>query len=551
MSIFIRYFSRQRTPQSQPIPGSGQVPNSSGGFAFPVDDWVRLDRFLVLGTEGGSYYAGERKLTLENAQAVIRCVQADGPRAVARIVEISEAGRSPKNDPAIFALAVAAGQGAPKTKARALAEMPRVCRTGTHLFQFVELARAFRGWGRGLRSAVAHWYTSRPARELAYQVTKYQQRNGWSHRDLLRLTHAQAQGTHQELFHWIVKGWPSVGDEVHPNPDLVPVWALEAAKAAKTPAEIVRLIRDHGLVRECVPTEWLSHADVWEALLEKMPLTALIRNLATLTRVSLLTPFSQAASKVCAELGNAERLRRARVHPVAILAALLTYQAGRGVRGQHTWKPVASIVDALDGAFYASFGNVESTGQRWLLALDVSGSMGYGTVGGVPGLTPRVASAALALITAAVEPRHSFVAFTSTGWHCRAAGRGQWESMGYHNGITPLSISPRQRLDDVCRAVEKLPMGGTDCALPMLYALEHKLPVDVFVVLTDNETWAGQVHPAQALRQYRDRLGIPAKLIVAGMVSNGFSIADPDDAGMLDVVGFDLATPQVMAEFAG
>src|SRR5262249_14591993 len=95
-----------------------------------------------------------------------------------------------------------------------------------------------------------------------------------------------------------------------------------------------------------------------------------------------------------------------------------------------------------------------------------------------------------------------------------------------------------------------LPMGGTDCALPVLYALARNIPVDVFVVLTDSETWAGGIHPSQALRRYRERTGIPAKLIVVGMVSNGFSIADPNDPGMFDVVGFDSATPQVMADFA-
>ena len=54
-------FSRRTaaaTPQTQAIPGT--VPNSAGGHAFPVDDWTRLDRFLVLGSEGGSYYAAER-----------------------------------------------------------------------------------------------------------------------------------------------------------------------------------------------------------------------------------------------------------------------------------------------------------------------------------------------------------------------------------------------------------------------------------------------------------------------------------------------------------
>lgn len=54
----------------------------------------------------GSYYVDEQHLTIENAQAVRRCVTQDGERTVQRIVAISEAGRAPKNDPAIFALAI-------------------------------------------------------------------------------------------------------------------------------------------------------------------------------------------------------------------------------------------------------------------------------------------------------------------------------------------------------------------------------------------------------------------------------------------------------------
>jgi len=105
-------------------------------------------------------------------------------------------------------------------------------------------------------------------------------------------------------------------------------------------------------------------------------------------------------------------------------------------------------------------------------------------------------------------------------------------------------------LTDAVRSVSGLPFGGTDCALPMTYATEKKLEVDTFVVITDNETWAGNIHPVQALRQYRQTMGRAAKLIVMGMTSTGFSIADPSDAGMLDVVGFSADTPQVMASFA-
>ena len=121
---------------------------------------------------------------------------------------------------------------------------------------------------------------------------------------------------------------------------------------------------------------------------------------------------------------------------------------------------------------------------------------------------------------------------------------------GYKDGLTPLAISPRQRLDDAVRTVSNLPFGGTDCALPMLYAQATERAVDTFVIYTDSETWAGDIHPVDALRDYRRASGIDARLVVVGMVSNGFSIADPADPGMLDVVGFDTATPQLISDFA-
>ena len=84
----------------------------------------------------------------------------------------------------------------------------------------------------------------------------------------------------------------------------------------------------------------------------------------------------------------------------------------------------------------------------------------------------------------------------------------------------------------------------------MLYARAQEREVDAFVIYTDSETWAGKVHPAQALRDYRRSSAIDARLVVVGMVSNGFSIADPADPEMLDVVGFDTATPQLISDFA-
>lgn len=529
MFKFTRHVSTLATPPSQPIPGTSQVPNSAGGYTWSVDDWARLDRFLVLGSEGGSYYISEQALTLEGAQAVLRCLAVDGARVVARTAEVSEAGRAPKNDPAIFVLAMAAKLGDEATRKAAYAALPRVCRIGTHLMHFAEYAQGFGGWGRGMRKAVASWFNARSADELALQLVKYQARDGWSTRDLLRLAHPRAASpSHDRLFAWVTSGALPAGAAA--DPALALLVAKDALTRITSPREAANVIRTHRVPREAVPTELLAHAEVWEALLADLPVTAMIRNLATMTRVGLLAPGADATRTVVARLGDNARLARARVHPVAVLAALLTYESGRGARGSGTWTPVGPILDALDGAFYATFGGVEPSGTRTLLALDVSGSMSWGSIAGVPGLTPRVGSAAMALVTAATERDHTLVGFSTE--------------------LTPLAISPRQRLGDAVAAIDRLPMGGTDCALPMQWAQRNQVDVDTFVVYTDNETWAGSVHPAQALRAYRQARGIPARLIVVGMTSNGFSIADPDDAGMLDVVGFDTATPPVISDFA-
>jgi 60 kDa SS-A/Ro ribonucleoprotein len=323
--------------------------------------------------------------------------------------------------------------------------------------------------------------------------------------------------------------------------------AHDAAQQAETAQEIARLVREASLPREAVPPEWQNDKEVWSALLADMPMTAMIRTLNRMTSAGLLQPMSDAAKFVAERVQNAQALAKARVHPLALLIAQATYAGGRGVKGKLSWDPVREVVDALDRAFYLAFETVEPAGKRILLALDVSGSMDAGQVAGAP-VTPREASAAMALVTIATEPTTHCVAFS-------AAGPQGWKSpfgsryASYTDGLSPLSLSPKQRLDDVVKAMRALPFGGTDCALPMLYALDKKLQVDAFVIYTDSETWAGEAHPVTALQRYRAEMDIPAKLVVVGMVANQFSIADPSDAGTLDVVGFDAAAPALIADF--
>jgi 60 kDa SS-A/Ro ribonucleoprotein len=519
----------RQTPQSEAM-REDQVPNSAGGFGWEVDNWSKLRRFLILGTEGGSYYANERKLTKDNVSALRACVQEDGPRTVAEIVEISKSGRAPKNDQALFALAYAISNGDTVTKRAAAESLPEVARIGTHLYNFVAYAETMRGWGRTMRWAVSNWYSRNPD-QLAYQAIKYRQRDGWSHRDLLRLAHPK-NSENAPIFEWIVGGAGTIqdGDEVvgftYPN-ELI--GAFELAQRADTPEQTAELVRKYRLPREALLTDHLKSTEVWGALLEAgMPMTALIRNLATMTRNSTLDD-SALLKIVLDQLGDGEYIRKSRVHPLAILVALRTYAGGTGYYSRAAdYTPKPKVIDALDAAFYTAFQNVEPTGKSHLLALDISSSMCSGGVAGSP-LSPREASAAMALVTLAVEDNV--------------------ECVGFHTSLISLNLSSRMRLDNAVSYINGLGFGGTDCSLPMIYATQQNKSFDAFIVYTDSETWAGHMHPKQALDAYRQRSGINARSVVVGMVANKFTIADPKDAGMLDVVGFDTATPNLISQF--
>ncbi|GAA5156312.1 TROVE domain-containing protein [Nocardioides marinquilinus] len=528
----LRRFRTRLTPQRRRA-DPRQVRNSAGGFTFELDDVARLRRFLTLGTDGGTYYVDAPALTVEDAEVVLRLAGTDHATLVDTVVEVSESGRAPRQQPALFALAIAASHGTAEERGRALAVLPRVARTGTHLLTFAGYVEQFRGWGRSLRRAVGDWYLRPDVDAVAHQVVKYRSRGGWSHRDLLRLAHpAATEPARRALFEWIVRG--TVGDD---TPSLV-----TGHLAAHEPdADVPALVAAHRLGWETLPDEALTRASTWAALLDAgLPQTALLRQLPRLTRLGLLEPGSAHLDAVLDRLTDPERLRRARVHPVSVLVAARTYAAGRSARGAGTWEPVPQVVDALDAAFHAAFGAVEPAGRRTLLALDVSGSMGA-RISGLP-LSCREASAALALVTAATEPSCEVVGFT--------AADGRSSSTRARAALRRLDLGPRRRLADAVHAVGGLPFGATDCAQPMLWALDQGREVETFVVYTDNETWHGEVHPHQALRRYRERTGIDARLVVVGMTATRFSIADPTDAGMLDVAGFDAAVPALVSDFS-
>nr|CDJ89100.1 unnamed protein product [Haemonchus contortus] len=569
-----------------------QVVNTAGGYVFAVSDESRVRRFIILGTAGGTYYSTEQELTVNNVEALIKIIEKGrGSIILKEIYEVSLAGRNPKQDPLLLALALCArysvcdsaaktpqgGDDAAKVRSKYLNELHKsafgivneVCRIPTHLFTFVkycemisqatlaEKEKKSTGWGRLMRSTIQHWYSSKSPEQLAMHLTKYPQRGGWSHRDLFRLAHPKLKKDafpeklleYEQLYHFAVKG------ELNPRKrnlskedaeleqpaskysalqmdvelgsralDLIE--AVMALKNEKDEAKIVEAIKKHNLVREHIPTEMLNSVPIWQALLEKMPMTAMIRNLGKMQSIGVLT--DKYRDMVVTKLINETELKQAKIHPIQVLLAKKVFASGHGERGKLQWKPDEKMGQALEEAFYKSFFNAPPTNKRYCFAFDVSGSMTCLISGTM--LSCRGASAALSLVSLKNEK--------------------SVECVGFCDHLVELPFRGDWTLSKIEDYMDKLPFGNTDCALPMLWAKEKKKEFDVFVVYTDCETFFGEVHPYQALRDYRESSGITdAKLVVMGMTATNFTIADPEDAGMLDIVGFDSAVPTLLHDF--
>jgi len=518
-----------------------QIANSAGGFSFEVDKWKRLERFLILGSEGGTYYIGEKDLTKENLDNLRNLTQEDGKEVVALAANVSTFGRSYKNNAAIFVLAFVMTHGSDEVKSFARGMVDQIVRTSTHLFTFEKFLKALApgtGLGTSRNRAIAAWYEGKTTEQLAYQAVKYRQREGWTHRDSMR--QSRPKGIDPALGNWILGKNDGQAFDV---PQIVQ--AFEIAQKVGNVKELLNTLEVYtNLPWEALPTQFLKNAEVWKKLFYNGQLNgqALVRNITRLARLGAFEDLVF-AHDYAAKLTDTEMILKTKLHPINYLNAVTVHVEGqvqrRGDGGGYgyyghggrnrDWTTSSIIVDALNAGFHLAFVNAVPSNKRTLLALDVSGSMSSAMALGLD-LTAAQVTGAMATTIAKVEPYHRI--------------------MGFASEFRDLGISANMSLSEVTKRVQDMNFGTTDCALPMTWAMQNKYEYDTFIVMTDNETYRGSVHPHMALQKYRQATGINAKLIVVGVAANDFTIADPSDAGMLDVVGADSNLPKLITEFS-
>ncbi|XP_054888966.1 60 kDa SS-A/Ro ribonucleoprotein isoform X2 [Poeciliopsis prolifica] len=405
---------------------SNHALNSTGAEgSWEISDKTRLCRFLCYGSDGDIYTAREQgRVSTETAGALLSLLQdGRGAEAVEEAKRFAQGGRAVRPGPALFALALCSQHSELKTRQAAFKALREVCRDPAHLFSFVQYKKELKEgmkcgmWGRALRKAVSDWYNEQDALSLAAAVTKCKQREGWSHQDLLRLSHTKPATEAVALISkYVTKGWKEVQAayaDKEKSEEVVKVLSylevLEKVKHSCDEVEVSGLIEEHKLEREQLLTDHLRSKQVWSALLKEMCLHSILKLLGKMTSNKLLEPRSAETQTICERLQNESSLKKANIHPFSILLASENYKRGQGFQGKTKWEADSSILKAMDWAFYTSFLNVEPVGKRFVVAVDVGTSL----TSIVPGtaISTAVAAAAITMIFARTEANTHVLAF--------------------------------------------------------------------------------------------------------------------------------------------
>jgi 60 kDa SS-A/Ro ribonucleoprotein len=525
--FFTNSFQPRSTPQSQPIPGRDMIQGKSGGYMFKADIWQKIRRCLLIGTAENTFYSGKQELTEDFINLLKEAIALD-PQRVAQEITYASDGRSINNSAPILALVILS-MGDEAAKRAFLSIFPQVVRTGSHFYEWLSYTKSMRGLGKVVREAGQAWFANKDAKALAYQLLKYQQRQGFSNRDALRLFHVKPPtADHDALFNWVVKGWDQLPARA-PSDAMAQIWWYEWLK--RNPNQGFQAVQQGRLTHEMAAPVAQMNVKVWQLLFNDMPIGALLRNLGSLTEIGVLRADTKAnLDRIAQVLTSKERLRQGRIHPIDVLKALKTYRSGGQVgRSAKTWVPVARVTDILETALERSFDALEPTGCVFMHAVDVSGSMSHYTVGAI-GLTCCEIATVMALAAAKAEQNYMI--------------------RGFATEFRDLNITAKDSFSSAMDKVRRQNFGATDASVAYDWMIKHRFKADVICFWTDCESWAGKRHPSQALAEYRAKVNRHAKAVYVTLVPNQITLADPSDPHSWDMAGFDPGAPRLIQMLA-
>jgi len=512
------------TPQTQPFGGATEK-NYAGGYAFPTSEAEMLKRFLILGADTRTYYVNEKVQVDNFLDTVKKVVDADPNMAIDLAIHASN--NAPRIDPAIFTLAVATTSQDEKARSRALKAINEVCRIPTHYFKMARFIRQLRGWSPQVSAAFNKYYHGTPVAKLAYHAVKYKQREGFSHRDLLRLCHPKA---HSEKRNQIFKYMTSGTCDFDPQDEVFYPILGERLINGEFVSEVSALgiISKYGLTEEMIPDKFKGKM-VWDALAPNMGSQAWLRNIVRMASDGYIDIGTTGVTTFL-EKFHRENVEKTRLHPIDFLKAYVAYRDGifMGKGHAYDFNVVPWVTQRLwDGIYYA-IPNMKPTNRKILLAYDHSGSMTSPVDFAGVMMAPADMQVILGLLYTKVEPATLSISFgTSVKEH---------------------SFTPSTTLDEITNAIPKYGE-GTDCSLPIKWLLDKKLKVDALIEFTDQMSWFGTGHVSEWAKKYRQEVNPDFRFVIYQMQPYPTQLTDKNDPLSMGVVGLDTSAVELVGAF--
>jgi 60 kDa SS-A/Ro ribonucleoprotein len=331
---------------------------------------------------------------------------------------------------------------------------------------FVELCKGGllrQGMGRMIKDTVNQWlYWNADS----YQILKnLQGGQGFGAGDIIKLTHPNPNDAVQPnaaFLYAYATGHKPEGEI--PDPQIRSYELLKNNAKVLSNQEIIELIHSGALPQEVVTAHLGNRpGSVWAALGSRMPIFALLRNLATLQRHGAFED-RDFVQQVVNKLSNPMLIQSSKILPFRF------YQAYAKLDGSI---PVI-IKSAVATAMELSIKNMPNLSGRVAVSPDVSPSMFYNAVSDRSTIQCVDIGAILA---AAIVKGSKDTLLLPFG-----------DEVVY-SGIN--CVNPNDTLLTSAKEITKYRGNGTDLGQPIKYLLDHNEEVDVFVGITDEEEWSG------------------------------------------------------------
>ena len=464
----------------------------------------KLAQLAATGTLQDNFYAAAETQLAEALDAA----KAVDPLFVARAAVYARARGTMKDMPALLAAYLTVAE--PDLAVRVFG---RVVDNGRMLRNFVQIMRSGvvgrKSLGTRPKRLVQTWLERASMRALMQAATG----SDPSLADIVRMVHPKpADEARRAFYAWLIGKPYDVG-------------ALPAEIAAFEAWK-----RDPSLSVPDVPFEWLTAFELsaaqWAELASRMGWQALRMNLNTLARKGAFA-VEGATETVAARLADPAALSKARVLPYQLMVALGSVDEG---------VPLA-VQAALEAALEASLANVPAFEGRVVVCPDVSGSMSSPVTGYRKGASSKVRCIDVAALVAAAVLRRNRAAML----------------MPFEWNVVPVALDPFARVAVNAAKLASIGGGGTNVSAPLALLNARETPVDLVVIVSDNESWVDATrHGATATMTEWNRLKKrcpAAKLVCIDLQPYGTTQAK-SRRDILNVGGFSDAVFETLSRFA-